>query len=154
MKKGRSPSMPLQTRRDKRAPPPSSLAVSKVMKANKGKNTTPEIMLRRALRDAGLSGYRLHWDNVIGRPDICYPGRKVAVFVNGCFWHRCPICNLKPPKTHPEYWKSKFERNVKRDGQRVHDLESEGWTVLVVWECEVRKDKEKVVRRISQVVSP
>ena len=67
-----------------------SIATRHVMQANKSKNTKPELLVRHALRDAGLPGYRLHWKKAPGKPDVCYPGRKVAVFVHGCYWHRCP----------------------------------------------------------------
>ena len=91
------------------------------MKANKGKDTRPELEVRRLLRLAGHPGYRLHWKildshgKVICRPDICYLGRKVAIFVHGCFWHRCPHCKLSLPKRNREYWQEKFEVNVARD---------------------------------------
>ena len=85
-------------------PPPTSAAVSKSMKGNKGRNTKPEIKLRGLLREAGYPGYRLHWGMAPGRPDIAYPGRKVAIFVNGCFWHRCPHCHPAEPKAHSEFW--------------------------------------------------
>jgi DNA mismatch endonuclease (patch repair protein) len=84
------------------------------MRSNKGKNTSPEISMRKALRDNGASGYRLHW-KVPGKPDIAYPGRKIAIFVNGCFWHRCPRCDLPLPKSNTGFWTGKFERNVARD---------------------------------------
>ena len=64
------------------------------MQANKSKNTKPELLVRARLREAGYTGYRLHWKKAPGKPDICFPGRRVAIFVNGCFWHRCPHCAL------------------------------------------------------------
>lgn len=73
--------------RDGRAPIPEKELTSRIMSAIKAKNTKPEIMLRKALWFEGYSGYRLHWKKVAGRPDICYPRKKVAIFVNGCFWH-------------------------------------------------------------------
>lgn len=79
--------------RDGRAPIPESEITSKVMSAVRGKDTKPELALRKALKDVGIQGYRLHWKRAPGRPDIAYPGSKVAIFVHGCFWHRCPYCN-------------------------------------------------------------
>ncbi len=117
------------------------------MKGNVRKDTKPELMLRRMLREAGYPGYRLQW-KVPGRPDICYPGRKVAIFVNGCFWHRCPICDLPLPKNNREYWEEKFRRNVEKDARDVRMLESEGWHVVTVWECELKKDPDAVMARI------
>lgn len=115
-----------------------SLATHHVMQANRSKNTKPELKLRAGLREAGLPGYRLHWRKAAGRPDVCYPGRKVAIFVNGCFWHRCPHCNLALPKTNVEFWRAKFERNQARDRRDYALLLGEGWTVLVVWECHLK----------------
>ena len=85
------------------------------MQGNKGKNTKPEMLVRARLRAAGLTGYRLQW-KVPGRPDIAWPGKRVALFINGCFWHRhegCPYATT--PKSHVEYWVVKFDRNVERD---------------------------------------
>ena len=121
------------------------------MRSNRGRDTGPEVALRRALREAGLSGYRLQW-KVAGRPDIAYPGRRVAVFVNGCFWHRCPRCNLPLPKSNLEYWASKFECNVARDRRDCKALESAGWTVVVLWECEIRGNLPGAVERVRAVL--
>ena len=126
---------------------PVKECVSRSMRSNKGRDTGPELILRKALRENGLSGYRIQW-KVSGRPDIAYPGRRIAIFVNGCFWHRCPRCNTPIPKTNTEYWTDKFERNVSRDRRNYKALEDEGWTVMVIWECEVRKNLPEVVERI------
>lgn len=114
-------------------------AVHKSMQGNRGKDTKPEMLVRKRLRAAGLVGYRLQW-HVAGRPDIAYPSKKVAIFVNGCFWHRCPHCNLPMPKSHQEFWKAKFDRNVARDRKNVAALEADGWHVHVIWECQLKKD--------------
>lgn len=115
-----------------------SLATRHVMQANRSKNTKPELLVRSALREAGLPGYRLHWKKAPGKPDICYPGRRVAIFVNGCFWHRCPYCALPLPKTNVEFWRAKFERNRSRDARDSRQLVAQGWEVLVVWECRLK----------------
>ena len=121
-----------------RAPKPTSEVTTKVMKANKRSNTKPELLVRQRLREAGLTGYRLQW-KVPGRPDIAWPGKKVAIFVNGCFWHRCPHCNLPLPKSNVEYWVVKFDRNVERDKENMRKLEEDGWKVHVIWECQLKK---------------
>ena len=108
------------------------------MQGNKRANTKPELLMRERLRAAGLGGYRLQW-KVAGHPDIAWPGKKVCVFVNGCFWHRCPHCKLSAPKKNVEYWTAKFERNVERDRENVAALEADGWRVHVIWECELKK---------------
>jgi DNA mismatch endonuclease, patch repair protein len=136
--------------RDGRAPPPKSIVTSKVMSANKGKNTGPELSLRKALWSAGIKGYRVHLKNLPGRPDIVFSKKKIAIFVHGCFWHQCPICMAKTPRTHEEFWKAKFARNAERDEKVLIDLRTLGWTTMVVWECEVRKDVGSIVNRIKQ----
>ena len=119
------------------APPPSSPAVRKTMQANRGKNTGPELKLRQLLREAGYPGYRLHWKKAPGHPDIAYPGRKVAIFVNGCFWHRCPHCNPSTPKSNRDFWEAKFAANRERDSRKTLDLHKMGWTIFTYWECEI-----------------
>ena len=120
------------------APPASTYAVHKSMQGNKRADTKPELLVRERLRKTGLGGYRLQW-KVAGRPDIAWPGKKVCIFVNGCFWHRCPHCNPSVPKKNVEYWTAKFERNVERDRESIAALEAAGWRVHVVWECELKK---------------
>ena len=133
-------------------PEPLNEGVSRSMRSNKRKDTRPEIILRKALRDAGKSGYRLQW-KAAGHPDICYPGRKVAIFVNGCFWHRCPYCNLPLPKHNAEYWQQKFVRNVARDARVKEQLESEGWKVIIIWECKIKQDLPSCVSEIVDSLS-
>ena len=111
--------------RDKRSPRPRSEAVSRVMSANRAKDTRPEVALRKALRRAGGRGYRLHYKRVPGRPDIAFVSKRVAVFVNGCYWHRCPKCDLPLPKTNTAFWKAKFDANSARD--------SRFWTIRLRW---------------------
>ena len=123
-------------------PEPLNEGVRKSMKSNKGKGTSPELRVRKALRDAGYPGYRLNWKGAPGKPDICYPGRRVAIFVQGCFWHRCPRCNLPLPKHNSEFWETKFQRNVERDSAKRALLTAGGWTVVDLWECDLKKDFE------------
>jgi len=115
---------------------------NKSMQGNKRRDTKPELKLRKMLREAGFPGYRLQWKKVPGRPDIAYPGRKIAIFVNGCFWHRCPKCNLSTPKSNQEFWEAKFRRNVERDHRKIDELEALGWKVFVIWECELKEPKK------------
>jgi len=116
-----------------------SIATRHVMQANRSKNTKPELLVRQKLREAGLPGYRLHWKKAAGKPDVCYPGRKVAVFVKGCYWHRCPHCALPMPKSNVEFWEGKFARNRARYAHDQELLLADGWTVLVVWECQLKR---------------
>ncbi len=129
-------------------PPASSPAVSKVMKSNLAKETGPEVELRAALRRIGIPGYRKNWQGVPGRPDIAYPGKRIAVFVHGCFWHRCPHCNLPFPKSNRDFWRRKFIRNKERDRRKTRALEENGWFVHVVWECQVKDDADGCAREV------
>ena len=92
------------------------------MRGNVRAGTKPELALRRLLRQAGYSGYRLHWKKAPGTPDVAYPGRKLAIFVNGCFWHRCPLCIPPLPKSHAEFWETKFARNLEETRGRHSNL--------------------------------
>lgn len=107
--------------------------------------------MRKALREAGYPGYRLNWKKVPGKPDICYPGKHVAIFINGCFWHRCPRCLPPMPKHNADYWIPKFERNVERDEEKRNQLEMAGWTVITIWECEM-KDMDSVVKSVVDIL--
>ena len=100
------------------------------------------------LRELGYPGYRLDWKKAPGHPDIAYPGRKLAVFINGCFWHRCPVCKPSVPKRNTAYWEAKFARNVERDEQTRRALESDGWRVLVIWEHQLKKAELDDTRRL------
>lgn len=121
------------------SPPASNYAVHKSMQGNKRANTKPELLVRERLRKAGLTGYRLQW-KAPGHPDIAWPGKRVAIEVRGCFWHRCPHCNPSTPKKNTEYWEAKFARNTERDAENVRKLEETGWRVHVIWECQLKKN--------------
>jgi DNA mismatch endonuclease (patch repair protein) len=114
---------------------------SRMMSGIRGSNTRPEMAVRRALYAAGFR-FRLHRRDLPGVPDIVLPGRKVAVFVHGCFWHRHVGCRYsKLPATRPEFWTAKLEGNRERDARAVQALQAMGWRVLIIWECAVR-DRE------------
>ncbi|MCQ4161268.1 DNA mismatch endonuclease Vsr [Roseomonas sp. GC11] len=105
----------------------------------KGKDTQPELRVRRAFHKAGLR-YRLHDKRLPGRPDIVFPSRKAAVFVQGCFWHRHPdpACPLtRTPKSRLEFWQGKFAENRARDARNRAALEATGWRVFEIWECQI-----------------
>ena len=128
-------------------------AVRKSMQGNKRRDTKPELLVRQRLRAAGLTGYRLDWAKAPGRPDIAFPGRKIAIFVNGCYWHRCPNCNPSVPKKNVEFWEAKFRRNVERDQRALDELKALGWTAITIWECELKRDRidetmERVIERV------
>jgi DNA mismatch endonuclease, patch repair protein len=135
--------------RDARSPIPKSESVSRVMSANKAKETKPEQQLRKALRELGLRGYRKNWKSVPGRPDIAFVGKKVAVFVHGCYWHRCPKCDYPLPKTNTAFWEKKFQRNIKRDRSKRQLLEAQGWRVLEFWECDIHNDSAAIAIELN-----
>lgn len=139
--------------RDGRAPVPDKELTSRTMSAIKAKNTKPEVTLRKALWAAGVRGYRLHWKKAPGKPDIAFPGRKLAIFVNGCYWHRCPYCQPSLPKTHTDFWQAKFQKNMERDARKVAELKAAGWQVITIWECQVKKELGASVKRVLDVLS-
>ena len=104
----------------------------------RGRDTAPELAVRRAMRERGL-GYRLQARDLPGSPDVVMRGRGVAIFVHGCFWHRhsgCRLCSM--PRSNVEFWSAKFDRNVARDAENDGALEAAGWRVVTIWECETR----------------
>lgn len=118
------------------------------MRGNRSKNSKPEIILRKALWHAGYRGYRLHYKRVQGRPDIAFVSKKVAIFVHGCFWHRCPTCNYKLPRTNSDFWEAKFDRNIARDLKNVRDLKDRGWSGVTIWECNVLGDLRSTLKKV------
>lgn len=112
---------------------------SKTMSRVHSKNTTPELLVRKTLYHGGLR-YRLHDSALPGKPDLVLAKYKTVVFVNGCFWHRHPGCkHASTPASNFEYWQKKFQGNVARDAEEIHQLECAGWNVVVIWECELKK---------------
>jgi DNA mismatch endonuclease (patch repair protein) len=112
-----------------------------MMSGIKGKNSTPERMVRQALFAAGYR-FRLHRRDLPGTPDVTMSGRKIVVFVHGCFWHAHKDCKYaKVTATRPDFWIEKFQANVARDERAVDKLTAMGWRVLVVWECATRNEE-------------
>ena len=118
----------------------------------RGKNTKPELLVRRALHLAGLR-FRLHARELPGRPDIVFRRKRIAIFVHGCFWHRHddPDCKLaRLPKSRQEFWGPKLAANADRDRRDVALLNEAGWTVETVWECQL-KGKDPLAAGVSRV---
>jgi len=118
------------------------------MKANKAKDTKPELAVRSGLWQLGLRSYRVNLKGAPGRPDICFTKKRLAVFIHGCFWHRCPRCTKSSPKTNSDFWKKKFELNVARDQVKLDALHQQGWKTLVLWECDIKRDLAEQVERV------
>ena len=114
------------------------------------KDTKPELILRSALHREGLR-YKLHDKSLPGSPDIVMPKYNLVIFVHGCFWHHhsCPDGHV--PKSREEFWKAKFERNIRRDQRSRRKLNKMGWRVAVVWECQINKGLGRVLSRIRRL---
>jgi DNA mismatch endonuclease (patch repair protein) len=112
---------------------------SRMMAGIKGKDTQPEMKVRRFLHASGFR-YRLHVRALHGKPDICLPKYHAVIFVQGCFWHRHKGCHLSyMPASNKDSWQTKFKQNVRRDRKNVRALIKEGWRVIILWECGLRK---------------
>lgn len=124
---------------------------SRMMSGIRGKDTKPELQIRRQLHALGFR-YRVHGQNLPGKPDIILKRYNAIIFVHGCFWHRHGCHLFKWPKTRPEFWKQKIDKNYENDVKALQILQSSGWRVCIVWECALRgadKDIEGTVRRIA-----
>ena len=118
----------------------------------KGKDTSIEVQVRKYLFSQGFR-YRKNVSTLPGKPDIVLPKYRVAVFINGCFWHRHPDCKYAyMPKSRVEFWQGKFERNVKNDELHRKKLAEVGWRVITIWECEIKNHFEETMESlISQI---
>lgn len=127
---------------------------SRIMSNIHGKDTVPEMAVRRLIHGMGYR-YRLHDRSLPGSPDLVFRSRKKAIFVNGCFWHSHQGCRLATvPKTRTDYWSVKFRSNMERDRRTLTDLHALGWRVLVVWECEIKDVEvleEKIVEFLEEI---
>ena len=120
---------------------------SRMMSGIRGKNTKPELIVRKMLYAAGFRGFRIHRKDLPGAPDVVLPGRKVAVFVHGCFWHAHERCRYAAVvKSRRKFWIPKLAKNAKRDRHAIERLVLDGWRVLVVWECALRKPDLSPIR--------
>ncbi|MFZ3099870.1 MAG: very short patch repair endonuclease [Minisyncoccales bacterium] len=137
--------------RDGRAPIPKNEKTSRLMSANKGKNTIPEKTLSKALWNSGLRGYLKNYGEVPGKPDIAFKKERIAIFVNGCFWHNCPKCDFPLPKTNRTFWRKKFTLNKRRDAIKIKELHQIGWKTLIIWECEIKQCTDCIVKKISEL---
>lgn len=110
---------------------------SEIMSRVRGKNTRPEMLVRKMLHKAGFR-YRIHVRDLPGKPDLVFPGRKKIIFIHGCFWHMhegCPFA--RAPKSRVEFWRAKLEGNKARDQRTLAELQDAGWEVLTIWECQL-----------------
>ena len=125
---------------------------SRMMAGIRGKNTKPELTIRRWLHADGFR-FRLFRRDLPGRPDMVLPRWNVVVFAHGCFWHGHQGCSyFRLPKTRPEFWEGKIRRNSERDHESMDKLVEAGWRIAVIWECALRKEPEITLRRLSSFI--
>jgi DNA mismatch endonuclease, patch repair protein len=129
-------------------PPASSYNALRTMQANR-RVSGLETRFRRALWASGVRGYRLH-RRLPGRPDLAFGRVRLAVFVHGCFWHQCPKGHLPAPKANADFWQEKFRENRRRDEAAIANLHGMGWSVMTLWECDLRADMEAAVQRVRE----
>ena len=111
----------------------------RVMSRIRSKNTKPEVQLRKFLWSRGVKGYRIHNKKLPGNPDITFSKKKIAIFIDGCFWHGCPKCYVEP-KSNCNYWRPKIRNTIERDKRQQKQLELEGWSVIRIWEHEIKSN--------------
>jgi DNA mismatch endonuclease (patch repair protein) len=126
---------------------------SYIMSQIKSKNTKPEILVRKFLHAHGLR-FRLHDPTLPGKPDLVFPKLKTVIFVHGCFWHgHSKHCNISHiPKTRKDYWILKIQKNVDRAKKQEKELKKLGYTVIVIWECQLKSDSKKVMEKTLKIL--
>lgn len=129
---------------------PTTAARSAAMSRIRSRNTRPEYLVRRALWNSGVR-FRLHNPRIPGRPDITHTGAKVAVFIDGCFWHGCPRHYISP-KSNASYWRNKIAYNRRRRKRVLTELRELGFRVVAMWECEVERDATAAARKIARLI--
>ena len=116
------------------------------MRAVRSRNTQPEVRVRQIAHALGYR-FRLHFRKLPGKPDLAFPGRRKAIFVHGCFWHRHKGCRrASMPKSNRAFWRAKLARNASRDAEELAAIRKQGWRALVVWECEIKNEPRLAAR--------
>lgn len=116
----------------------------------KSRDTKPEILVRKYLFSKGYR-YRLSY-KIKGKPDIAFPSRKIAIFINGCFWHLHGCSDSSLPKSNKAFWRKKLMNNKKRDAKNKRDLEKKGWKCITVWECDLKKKRDKTLKKLEEKI--
>lgn len=124
---------------------------SRMMSGIQGKNTKPELLVRKYLHAHGYR-FRIHRKDLPGKPDVVLPKFKTCLFIHGCFWHRHVGCRYATnPKTRVEFWSEKFRQNVARDLANIQSLEAAGWNVLIIWECQLKADENALPKLLEEM---
>jgi DNA mismatch endonuclease (patch repair protein) len=131
----------------------SAEARSRIMSSVRSKDTRPELFVRRSLHAAGYR-FRLHRNDLPGRPDVVLPRFRTAVFVNGCFWHGDGCKRGRRPASNAAFWAEKIDRNISRDRSSAAALEAEGWRAVTIWECRLNADTETLLSSLADVDVP
>ena len=128
---------------------------TKIMRSIISDSTKPELVLRKYLFSKGYR-YRKNYKKLPGRPDIVFVSKKIAIFVNGCFWHQHENCKIaNKPRSNTAFWDEKFKKNLERDKRNQQELKDMGWNPIVIWECEIldinrnSKDLNPIVNRLN-----
>lgn len=103
-------------------------------------NRSTEMKVELALVDVGVEGWEKHPKDILGKPDFYFPDHRLAVFVDGCFWHACPVCKRRVPASRAEFWRNKIDENRRRDNRQRRKLRRQGYHVMRVWEHELKRD--------------
>ena len=128
--------------------------VRKIMRRNSARSSRPEAIVRSALWNAGLKGYRKNVGDLPGKPDVVYAKRKLCVFIHGCFWHSCPRCRSgKTVAKNASYWERKLLENAVRDDRDIERLKQRGFRVLILWECEVKSGLADFVTQVAATLA-
>ena len=122
-----------------------------MMSGIRGKNTRPEIAVRKEMFSRGYR-YRIHVKELPGKPDVVFPRFRAIVFIHGCFWHGHDCRLFKLPATRPEFWKAKIDRNRENDARAVDALVSSGWRVATIWECSMKGKKEQGITDVADAL--
>ncbi|WP_302848759.1 very short patch repair endonuclease [Roseovarius sp. THAF9] len=128
----------------------STTVRSRMMAGIKGKDTKPERLIRSALHCRGFR-FRLHRNDLPGKPDLVFPKWEAVIFVHGCFWHGHDCHLFRWPKTRTEFWKDKIGSNIQRDSRQIDQLHECGWRVGIVWECALKGRYRQPVERIAEI---
>lgn len=112
-------------------------------------NLSTERRLRSLLARSGTTGWRVNPEGFIGAPDFVFPRSQLVIFIDGCFWHGCPLCG-HTPKTNRKYWSAKLARNKERDKRNTRQLRKQGFKVIRIWECALKKNPTRALQRIKE----